>query len=53
MLEHNFTGPEFTVGIEEELMLLDPDGWGLCQRIEDLIALVPDDMDGQVKPELF
>jgi carboxylate-amine ligase len=53
LLEHAFTGPEFTVGIEEELMLLDPDGWGLCQRIEDLIALVPDELDGQVKPELF
>jgi carboxylate-amine ligase len=53
VLEHNFTGPEFTVGIEEELMLLDPDGWGLCQRIEDLLELVPDEMEGQVKPELF
>src|SRR4051794_22636619 len=34
-------------------MLLDPDGWGLCQRIEDLLALVPGEMEGQVKPELF
>ena len=53
VLEHNFTGPEFTVGIEEELMILDPDGWGLCQRIEDLIAAVPAEIEGQVKPELF
>ena len=53
MLEHNFTGPEFTVGIEEELMLLDPDGWGLAQRIDDLLALIPAEIKGQVKPELF
>ena len=34
MLEHAFNGPPFTVGIEEELMILDPDGWGLAQAIE-------------------
>jgi carboxylate-amine ligase len=53
LLEHAFTGPEFTIGIEEELMILDPDGWGLCQRIEDLLAAVPAEIEGQVKPELF
>ncbi|MDX6580943.1 MAG: glutamate---cysteine ligase / carboxylate-amine ligase [Solirubrobacterales bacterium] len=53
MLEHEFTGPEFTVGIEEELMILDPDGWGLAQRIEDLLAACPPEIEGQVKPELF
>ena len=53
MLDHNFTGPEFTVGIEEELMILDPDGWGLAQAIESLLADVPAELDGQVKPELF
>ncbi len=53
MLEHEFTGPEFTVGIEEELMILDPDGWQLAQRIEELMAAVPAEIEGQVKPELF
>jgi carboxylate-amine ligase len=53
VLEHNFNGPEFTVGIEEELMLLDPDGWGVSQSIERLLADLPPELEGQVKPELF
>ncbi len=53
MLEHAFKGPPFTVGIEEELMILDPEGWGLAQEIEQLLAAVPAELDGQVKPELF
>ena len=53
MLDHKFTGPAFTVGIEEELMILDPDGWNLAQAIEDLVAQVPDRYEGQVKPELM
>ncbi len=53
MLEHEFKGPEFTVGIEEELMILDPAGWGLAQEIEQLLAAVPPELEGQVKPELF
>jgi glutamate---cysteine ligase / carboxylate-amine ligase len=42
MLDHNFTGPPFTVGIEEELMILDPDGWDLAQAIEPLVAQIPE-----------
>jgi carboxylate-amine ligase len=53
LLEHAFTGPEFTVGIEEELMILDPDGWGLAQEIERLLTAVPRDIASQVHPELF
>jgi carboxylate-amine ligase len=53
VLDHQFTGPEFTVGIEEELMILDPDGWGLAQEIEQLLADLPAELEGQVKPELF
>ncbi len=34
MLEHNFTGPSFTIGIEEELMLLDAETMELSQSIE-------------------
>jgi carboxylate-amine ligase len=52
-LEHAFKGPPFTVGIEEELMILDPEGWGLAHAIERLLAAVPERLDGQVKPELF
>ena len=53
MLEHAFTGPSFTVGIEEELMILDPDTLDLAQEIEPLLASVPPEWEGQVKPELF
>jgi len=53
MLEHNFTGQPFSVGIEEELMILDPEGWGLAQAIEPLVRNIPNGYDGQVKPELM
>ncbi len=53
MLEHHFNGPPFTIGIEEELMILDPDGFGLAQEIEPILAAVPSELEGQVKPELL
>jgi carboxylate-amine ligase len=53
VLEHDFTGPAFTVGIEEELMLLDAETLDLAQEIERILDAVPDELDGQVKPELL
>lgn len=53
MLEHSFNGTPFTVGIEEELMLLDPGTLDLSHGIEQVLAAVPPDREGQVKPELF
>jgi carboxylate-amine ligase len=53
MLEHRFNGPPFTIGIEEELMLLHADGLDLAQEIEAILAAVPAELDGQVKPELM
>ena len=53
MLEHKFTGPPFTVGIEEELMLVDAESLDLAQEIEALLAAVPGEFEGQVKPELM
>jgi carboxylate-amine ligase len=53
VLDHKFNGPPFTVGIEEELMLLDADSLDLAQAIERVLPLVPDRIDGQVKPELM
>jgi glutamate---cysteine ligase / carboxylate-amine ligase len=53
MLEHRFTGPPFTIGIEEELMLLESSGLGLAQGIETILEGVPRELDGQVKPELM
>jgi len=53
MIEHAFTGPPFTVGIEEELMLLDPGTLGLAGEIEAILESVPSEHEGQVKPELL
>ncbi len=53
MLEHKFSGPAFTVGIEEELMILDGETLDLAQAIEVLLADVPAEIEGQVKPELM
>ena len=34
----------WTVGIEEEVMLLDPDSWALAQRVEEVLRALPDDL---------
>lgn len=52
-LEHAFTGPSFTLGIEEELMILEPEGFALAQAIEDILAEVPEDIGEQVHPEFL
>jgi glutamate---cysteine ligase / carboxylate-amine ligase len=49
-MEPNFSGPAYTVGIEEELMILDPDSYALVNAIDDLLA---DSPDGEIKPELM
>ena len=49
--QHRFgAGPEYTLGIEEELMLIDADDGGLASRVEPLVAAVA---DGRVKRELM
>jgi carboxylate-amine ligase len=53
VLDHKFTGPAFTIGIEEELMLCERDGYGLAQEIERVLDAVPAELEGQVKPELL
>jgi glutamate---cysteine ligase / carboxylate-amine ligase len=53
VLEHSFNGTPFTIGIEEELMLLDPDTLDLANGIEKVLADVPPEHDEQVQPELF
>ncbi len=53
MLKHAFDGTPFTIGIEEELMILDAEGLDLAQGIEAILAAVPDDAVGYVKPELM
>ncbi len=49
-MDHAFRGPDFTLGIEEELMIVDQDGHGLVNAIERLLS---DATEGSVKPELM
>jgi carboxylate-amine ligase len=49
-MEPKFNGPAYTVGIEEELMILDPGSYALVNAIDDLLA---DSPDGEIKPELM
>jgi carboxylate-amine ligase len=53
VLEHNFTGTAFTVGIEEELMICDAESLELSQSIDTILADLPEDLQGEVKPELM
>ena len=52
-MDHNFSGPAYTVGIEEELMLVDPQTLELAQGIETILDDVGDGGPGEVKPELM
>jgi carboxylate-amine ligase len=49
-MKHNFVGPSYTIGIEEELMILDEESLNLVNAIESLIEESP---DGDIKPELM
>jgi glutamate---cysteine ligase / carboxylate-amine ligase len=49
-MEHNFHGPSYTIGIEEELMIVDADTYGLVNAIESLLE---DAEEGEIKPELM
>jgi glutamate---cysteine ligase / carboxylate-amine ligase len=53
MLEHNFGGTPFTVGIEEELMICDAETLELAQAIETILGDLPEGIQGYVKPELM
>src|SRR3954452_10677512 len=49
-MEHHFTGPSYTIGIEEELMIVDRESLELVNAIESLLE---DATDGEIKPELM
>ena len=42
-----------TIGVEIELQLVDSDSFALANRIEDVLAALPDDLREVVKPELM
>jgi carboxylate-amine ligase len=41
----------YTIGVEEEVMLLDPGTWRLAQRADDVLALLGDDLAGHCSAE--
>jgi carboxylate-amine ligase len=41
----------WTVGIEEEVMLLDPSDWSVANRVDDVLALLPPDIAERASPE--
>jgi carboxylate-amine ligase len=49
-MEHGFNGPSFTLGIEEELMIVDAEHHDLVNAIESLLEEAP---LGAIKPELM
>jgi glutamate---cysteine ligase / carboxylate-amine ligase len=49
-MEHNFGGDPYTIGIEEELMILDAESLELVNAIESLLEPAP---AGEIKPELM
>jgi len=50
-METHFSEPLYTVGVEEELMILDPDSLDLVSAIEVLSG--EDPPSGEIKPELL
>src|SRR5438874_7979466 len=49
-MEQHFTAPPYTIGIEEELMILDGESLELANAIESLLEPAP---SGEIKPELM
>jgi carboxylate-amine ligase len=56
VLDHRFgSGEPYTLGVEEEYMLLDPETWDLVQHIDSMLARVSDDgeFEARINPELM
>jgi glutamate---cysteine ligase / carboxylate-amine ligase len=55
VLEHKFgQGPPYTLGVEEEYMLLDGESFDLVQRIDTVLAaIVGHEDEARMKPELM
>jgi carboxylate-amine ligase len=49
-MEHHFSGPSYTIGIEEELMIVDGESYNLVNAIESLLETAD---HGEIKPELM
>jgi len=54
--DHRFgSGEPYTLGVEEEYMLLDPETWDLVQHIDSMLSRVTDDgeFEARINPELM
>jgi carboxylate-amine ligase len=45
------SGAEYTIGVEEEVMLLHPHDWSLAQQIDRVLPAIPRDLAAHVTPE--
>jgi carboxylate-amine ligase len=50
-MEHHFDGPLYTVGVEEELMIVDPESLDLVSAIDSILGAEPP--SGTIQPELL
>src|SRR5436309_10850310 len=50
-MEHHFVGPRYTVGIEEELMIVDSSSFELVSGINAILG--EDPPSGEIKPEFL
>ena len=55
VLDHRFgSSAAYTLGVEEEYMLLDPETWDLVQHIDSVLAAVRDgEFEARINPELM
>ena len=44
-------GPEYTLGVEEEVMLLNPHDWSLAQQVERVLPTLSAELSEHVTPE--
>ncbi len=55
VLDHRFgSGAAYTLGVEEEYMLVDPETWDLVQHIDSVLAVVQEgEFSARINPELM
>ena len=52
-MDAKFSGPSYTLGVEEELMILDGETCGLANEIDAITDAYQGSGEGEVKPELL
>jgi carboxylate-amine ligase len=55
VLDHRFgSGDPYTLGVEEEYMLVDPETWDLVQHIDSVLSAVAEsEFEARINPELM